>query len=56
MAYISSEIQYMPLKDESTGSETFIRSSLYDYTLNGDSVLISMIEEYAFGLCLMKLW
>ena len=55
MAHISSEIQDMPLKDKSTGSETFIRSSLYDYTFNGDSVFISMIEKYAFRLSLMKL-
>ena len=48
MAHISSEIQDMPPKDESTGSETSIRSSLYDYTLTGDKVLRSMIEEYAF--------
>ena len=47
MAHISSEIQDGPPKDEPTGSETSIRSSLYDYT-TGDSVLISMIEEYAF--------
>ena len=47
MAHISSEIQDGPPKDESTGSETSIRSSLYDYT-TGDSVLRSMIEEYAF--------
>ena len=44
MVHISSEIQDMP----PTGSETFIRSSFYDYTFNGDSVLISIIEEYAF--------
>ncbi|XDA91115.1 hypothetical protein R6Z07M_019759 [Ovis aries] len=48
MAHISSEIQDGPPKDESTGSETSIRSSLYDDTLTGDSVLRSMIEEYAF--------
>ena len=48
MAHISSEIQDGPPKDESTGSETSIRSSLYDYTLAGDSILRSMIEEYAF--------
>ena len=47
MAHISSEIQDIPPKDESTGSETSIRS-LYDYTLTGDKVLRSMIEEYAF--------
>ena len=47
MAHISSEIQDGPPKNESTGSETSIRSSLYDYT-TGDSVLRSMIEEYAF--------
>uniref|UniRef100_A0A452FLQ6 HSF-type DNA-binding domain-containing protein n=1 Tax=Capra hircus TaxID=9925 RepID=A0A452FLQ6_CAPHI len=47
MAHISSEIQDGPPKDESTDSETSIRSSLYDYT-TGDSVLRSMIEEYAF--------
>ena len=34
MAHISSEIQDIPPKDESTGSETSIRS-LYDYTLTG---------------------
>ena len=48
MAHISSEIQDGPPKDESTGSETSIRSSLYDDTLTGDSVLSSMVEEYAF--------
>ena len=47
MAHISSEIQDGPPKDESTDSETSIRSSLYDYT-TGDLVLRSMIEEYAF--------
>ncbi|MEQ5117564.1 hypothetical protein, partial [Morganella morganii] len=36
-----------PPKGESTGSETSIRSYWYDYT-TGDSVLRSMIEEYAF--------
>ena len=48
MAHISSEIQDGVPKDESTGSETSIRSSLYDYTLTRDSVLRSMIEKYAF--------
>lgn len=48
MAHISSEIQDVPPKDESTGSETSIRSSLFDYTLTGDKVLRSVIEEYAF--------
>ena len=48
MAHISSEIQDVPPKDESTGSETSIRSSLYDYTLTGDKALRSVIEEYAF--------
>ena len=47
MAHISSEIQDVPPKDESTGSETSIRT-LYDYTLTGDKVLRSMIEENAF--------
>ncbi|XDA91102.1 hypothetical protein R6Z07M_019746 [Ovis aries] len=47
MAHISPEIQDGPPIDESTDSETSIRSSLYDYT-TGDSVLRSMIEEYAF--------
>ena len=47
MAHIYSEIQDGPPKDESTGSETSIRSSVYDCT-TGDSVLRSMIEEYAF--------
>ncbi|XP_069429503.1 heat shock transcription factor, Y-linked-like [Ovis canadensis] len=47
MAHISSEIQDGPPKDEPTCSETSIRSSLYDYTTE-DSVLRSMIEEYAF--------
>ncbi|KAI4529189.1 hypothetical protein MG293_020863 [Ovis ammon polii] len=47
MAHISSEIQDGPPKGESTGSETSIRSYWYDYT-TGDSVLRSMIEEYAF--------
>ena len=48
MAHIPPEIQVGPPKDESTGSETSIRSSLYDYTLTRDLVLRSMIEEYAF--------
>lgn len=48
MAHIPSEIQDGPPKDESTDSEASIRSSLYDYTLTRDSVLRSMIEEYAF--------
>jgi len=48
MAHISSEIQDGTPKDESTGSETSVRSSLYDYTLTRDSVLRSMTEEYAF--------
>ncbi|XP_060994106.1 heat shock transcription factor, Y-linked-like [Dama dama] len=48
MAHISSEIQDVPPKVESTGSETSIRSSLYDCTLTGDKVLRSMVEEYAF--------
>ncbi|KAB0337260.1 hypothetical protein FD755_025673, partial [Muntiacus reevesi] len=48
MAHISSAIQDVPPKDESTGSETSIRSSLYDYTLTEDKVLRSMIEEYSF--------
>ena len=43
MAHISSKIQGGPPKAESTGSETYIRSSLHDYTLTGDSVLTSMI-------------
>uniref|UniRef100_A0A8C6ECI7 HSF-type DNA-binding domain-containing protein n=1 Tax=Moschus moschiferus TaxID=68415 RepID=A0A8C6ECI7_MOSMO len=47
MAHISSEIQDVPPKDESTGSETSIRP-LYDYTLAEDSVLRALIEEYAF--------
>ncbi|XP_069429598.1 heat shock transcription factor, Y-linked-like [Ovis canadensis] len=47
MAHISPEIQDGPPIDESTDSETSIRFSLYDYT-TGDSVLRSMIEEYAF--------
>ncbi|XP_055270829.1 heat shock transcription factor, Y-linked-like [Moschus berezovskii] len=47
MAHISSEIQDVPPNDESTGSETSIRP-LYDYTLSGDLVLRSLIEEYAF--------
>ena len=47
MAHISSEIQDGPPKGESTGPETSIRSYWYDYT-TGDSVLRSMIEEYAF--------
>uniref|UniRef100_A0A8B9X0N7 HSF-type DNA-binding domain-containing protein n=1 Tax=Bos mutus grunniens TaxID=30521 RepID=A0A8B9X0N7_BOSMU len=47
MAPIPSEIQDGPPKDESPDSETSIRSSLYDYTLTRDSVLRSMIEEYA---------
>ena len=46
-AHIPSKVQDGPPKDESTGSETSIRSSLYDYTLTRDSVLRSMIEEYA---------
>ena len=48
MAHIPSEIQDGPPKDESTSSETSIRSSLYDYTLTLGSVLRSMIEEYTF--------
>ena len=49
MVHISSEIQDGPPKDESTGSGTSIISSLYDYyTLTGDSVLRSVMEEYAF--------
>nr|XP_020749453.1 heat shock transcription factor, Y-linked-like isoform X1 [Odocoileus virginianus texanus] len=48
MAHFSSEIQDVPPKDESTGSETSIRSPLCDYTLTEDSVLRSMIEEDAF--------
>ncbi|XP_052519994.1 heat shock transcription factor, Y-linked-like [Budorcas taxicolor] len=48
MAHIPSEIQDMLPKDESTGSETTIRSPLCDYTLTEDSVLRSMIEEDAF--------
>ncbi|KAB0345990.1 hypothetical protein FD755_024359 [Muntiacus reevesi] len=48
MTHISLEVQDVPPKDESTGSETSIRSSLYDYTLTGDKVLRSMIEEYVF--------
>ncbi|XP_055250007.1 LOW QUALITY PROTEIN: heat shock transcription factor, Y-linked-like [Moschus berezovskii] len=48
MAHISSEIQDVPPKDESTGSETSIRSPLCDYTLTEDSVLRSKIEEDAF--------
>ncbi|XP_070318979.1 heat shock transcription factor, Y-linked-like isoform X3 [Odocoileus virginianus] len=52
MAHFSSEIQDVPPKDESTGSETSIRSPLCDYTLTEDSVLRSMIEEAAFqALC-----
>ena len=38
----------MPPKDESTGSETSIRSPLCDYTLTEHSVLRSMVEEAAF--------
>ncbi|XP_010830418.1 PREDICTED: heat shock transcription factor, Y-linked-like [Bison bison bison] len=48
MAHIPSEIQDGPPKDESTGSETSIRSSLYEYTLTRDSVLKSMIEDVPF--------
>ena len=48
MAHIPPEIQVGPPKDESTGSKTSIRSSLYDCTLPRDLVLRSMIEEYAF--------
>ena len=48
MAHISSEIQGGPRKDESIVSETSIRSALYDYTLTGDLVLRSVMEEYAF--------
>ena len=48
MAHISSEIQDVPPKDESTGSETSIRSPLCDYTLTEHSVLRSMVEEAAF--------
>ena len=46
-AHIPSKVQDGPPKDESTGSETSIRSSLFDYTLTRDLVLRSMIEEYA---------
>ncbi|CAI9181583.1 unnamed protein product [Rangifer tarandus platyrhynchus] len=42
MAHISSEIQHVPPKDESTGSETSIRSSLYDYTLTGAKTSTSL--------------
>ena len=48
MVHISSEIQDGPPKDESTGSGTSIISSLYDYTLTGDSVFRPAMEEYAF--------
>ena len=48
MAHSPSESQDGPPKHESTDSETSIGSSLYDYTLPRDSVLRSMIEEYAF--------
>ena len=48
MTHIPPEIQVGPPKDESTGSKTSIRSSLYDCTLPRDLVLRSMIEEYAF--------
>ena len=48
MAHIPSEIQGVPPKDKSTGSETSIRSSLYDCTLTRDLILRSMIEEYDF--------
>ena len=48
MAHISSEIQDVPPKDESTGSETSIRSPLCDYTCTEDSVLRPMVEEAAF--------
>ncbi|CAM9163645.1 unnamed protein product, partial [Rangifer tarandus platyrhynchus] len=52
MAHFSSEIQDEPPKNESTGSETTIRSPLCDYTLTEDSVLRSMIEEAALqALC-----
>ena len=49
MVHVSSEIQDRPPKDESTGSGTSIISPLYDYyTLTGDLVLRSVMEEYAF--------
>ena len=48
MAHIPSEIQGVPPKDKSTGSETSIRFSLYDCTLTRDLILRSMIEEYDF--------
>ena len=47
MAHIPSEIQDMPSKVASSGSET-VKSPLCDYTLTEDSVLRSMIEENAF--------
>ncbi|XP_060993370.1 heat shock transcription factor, Y-linked-like [Dama dama] len=48
MAHFSSEIQDVLPRDESTGSETTIRSPLCDYTHTEDSVLRSIIEEAAF--------
>ncbi|KAB0354192.1 hypothetical protein FD755_023117 [Muntiacus reevesi] len=41
MAHISSEIQDVPPKDDSTGSENSIRLSLCEHTLTGGSVLRS---------------
>ena len=52
MVHISSEIQDGSTKGEFTDSETSIRSSLYDYTLIGDSVLRSMFEYKFFMLSL----
>ena len=48
MAHISSEILDGPPKDETTDSGMSIISSLYDYTLTGDSVFRPVMEEYAF--------
>ena len=48
LVHISSEILDGPPKDETTDSGMSIISSLYDYTLTGDSVFRPVMEEYAF--------
>ena len=45
---ISSEIQDVSSKDESTSSDISIRSPLCDYTLTGDLVLRSVSQDDAF--------
>uniref|UniRef100_A0A8C8ZL58 HSF-type DNA-binding domain-containing protein n=1 Tax=Prolemur simus TaxID=1328070 RepID=A0A8C8ZL58_PROSS len=48
MEHVSSEIQDVSPKDESTGSEASIRSPFREHTFPGDLDLRSMIEENAF--------